>query len=131
MAIQMLIGSIPLAIAAFALEQPLTVTWSLNFVLILLGLSLFGSALVYWLWVSILEKTSLIRANAFSFLVPVFGLTMGAMFYGETLGWPEFVGVVLTLVGIGLVNRKGGHAAKHQLEPVVSGEKVEYKHNEI
>ena len=46
------------------------------------------------------------RANSFSFLVPVFGLTMGALFYGETLGWPEFVGIGLTLLGIGLVNRK-------------------------
>ncbi len=125
MAIQMLIGSVPLAIAAFALEQPLNVTWSLNFILILLSLSLFGSALVYWLWVSILEKTPLNRANAFSFLVPVFGLAMGAMFYGEALGWPEFIGILLTLTGIGLVNRNGGHAPKYRLEPVVSGNKVE------
>jgi len=125
MAVQMLIGGIPLAIAAFAFEQPLNVTWSLNFVLILLALSLFGSALVYWLWVSILEKTPLNRANAFSFLVPVFGLAMGAMFYGETFGWLEFIGIVLTLAGIWLVNRKGGHGAKYQLEPVGAENKVE------
>ncbi len=114
MGIQLLIGGVPLAIAAFALEQPQNVIWSLNFVLILAALSLFGSALVYWLWVSILEKTPLNRANAFSFLVPVFGLTMGAMFYGETFGWPEFVGIVLTLIGIGLVNRNGGHAGANR-----------------
>ena len=107
MAIQMLIGGVPLAVAAFAFEQPSNVIWSPQFILILASLSLFGSALVYWLWISILEKTPLNRANAFSFLVPVFGLTMGVMFYSETLGWPEFVGIALTLGGIGLVNRKG------------------------
>jgi len=106
MAIQMLIGGVPLAIAAFTFEQPLDVVWSPQFVLILAVLSLFGSALVYWLWASILEDTPLTRANAFSFLVPVFGLGMGAMFFGETLGWPEFIGIALTVMGVGLVNRK-------------------------
>ena len=106
MGFQMLIGGFPLLVAAFAFEEPQNVIWSLRFVLILAGLSLFGSALVYWLWVSILEGMALTRANSFTFLAPVFGLTMGALFYGETLGWPEFVGIGLTLLGIGLVNRK-------------------------
>ncbi len=110
MGVQMLIGGVPLAIAAFALEQPQTIDWSLNFIVILVTLSLFGSALVYWLWTSVLEKTPLNRANAFSFLVPVFGLTMGALFYGETLGWSEFTGIGLTLAGIALVNRKSAGA---------------------
>ncbi len=133
MGIQMLIGGVPLAIAAFAFEQPLGVIWSPRFILILAALSLFGSALVYWLWVSILQKTPLNRANAFSFLVPIFGLTMGAMFFGETLGWPQFVGIALTLVGIALVNRRSGPVARYQLEQHlnVARNKVEYKTNEI
>ena len=106
MGFQMLIGGIPLAVGAFVFEEPQNVIWSLNFVLILAGLSLFGSALVYWLWVSILETTPLTQANTFSFLVPVFGLTMGALFFGETLGWLEFAGISLTLFGIALVSRK-------------------------
>ncbi len=133
MAIQMLIGGVPLAIAAFAFEQPLDVIWSPRFILILVALSLFGSALVYWLWISILAKTPLNRANAFSFLVPVFGLAMGAAFYGETLGWPQIIGIVLTLVGIGLVNRNNRRTGKIQLEKlhIRVENKVEYKHNEI
>ena len=133
MAIQMLIGGVPLAIAAFAFEQPLDVIWSPRFILILVALSLFGSALVYWLWISILAKTPLNRANAFSFLVPVFGLAMGAAFYGETLGWPQIIGIVLTLVGIGLVNRNNRRTGKIQLEKqhIRVENKVEYKYNEI
>jgi len=110
MGFQLLIGGVPLAVAAFVLEEPMTVIWTPEFVLILLALSLLGSALVYWLWVLILEKMELNRANAFSFLVPVFGLTIGALFYGEKLGWPEFIGIGLTLIGIALVNRKPGRA---------------------
>jgi len=107
MGLQMLIGSIPLALGAWAMEEPTTIQWSITFVGALLGLSLFGSALVYWLWFSVLEKAPLNRANAFSFLIPVFGLTMGALFYGESLGWPQLLGIALTILGVGLVTRRG------------------------
>jgi len=107
MGLQMLIGSIPLIITAWAMEDPTAIQWSFTFVGALIVLSLFGSALVYWLWFSILEKAPLNRANAFSFLIPIFGLTMGALFYGETLGWPQFVGIALAILGVGLVTRHG------------------------
>jgi drug/metabolite transporter (DMT)-like permease len=106
MGIQLLIGGLPLLAAAWALEDPQAVVWSTQFVLILAGLSLLGTSLAYWLWTSILEKVPLNRANTFSFLVPIFGLAMGALFYGETFGWPELAGIGLTLLGIALVARK-------------------------
>jgi len=105
MGCQMLIGSVPLLVAAFALEQPFTIVWAPQFLLALGGLSLFGSALAYWLWNLILQETVLNVANTFSFLVPVFGLSMGALFFSERLGWFEAIGVALTLVGIALASR--------------------------
>ncbi|HER26534.1 MAG TPA: DMT family transporter [Rhodospirillales bacterium] len=105
MGAQMLIGGVPLAIGAFTLEQPGSVVWSLKFVLVLGALSLFGSSLAYWLWSQILRKTELNRANAFSFLVPVFGLSLGALFFNERLGWFEFIGIGLSLVGIAMASR--------------------------
>ena len=107
MGLQMLIGSIPLALSAWTMEDPTSIRWSLTFVGAFLGLSLLGTALVYWLWFSVLEKTQLNRANAFSFLIPIFGLTMGFLFYDETLGWPQLVGIALTILGVGLVTRRG------------------------
>ena len=107
MGLQMLIGCIPLVFGALALEEPSAIEWSFTFVGILLVLSLFGTALVYWLWFSVLEKAPLNQANAFSFLIPIFGLTMGALFYGETLGLLELVGITLTIVGVSLVTRQG------------------------
>jgi drug/metabolite transporter (DMT)-like permease len=111
MGLQMLIGCIPLVFGAWAMEEPSAIEWSFTFVGILLVLSLFGTALVYWLWFSVLEKAPLTQANAFSFLIPIFGLTMGALFYGETLGLPELVGIALTIVGVSLVMRQGASAA--------------------
>lgn len=107
MGLQMLIGSIPLALGAWVMEERTTIQWSTTFVWALLGLSLFGTALVYWLWSSVLQKTPLNWANAFSFLIPIFGLTISALFYGKTLGWQQLAGIALTILGVGMVPRHG------------------------
>jgi drug/metabolite transporter (DMT)-like permease len=103
MGLQLLVGSVPLALLAYFTEDIYSVQWSGDFVSSLVALSLFGTALVFWLWFSALKKTALSRANAFSFLVPVFGLTIAAVFFGETIGMIQAVGIALTLSGVSLV----------------------------
>lgn len=105
MGLQLLIGSIPLAIIAGITEDSAAINWSLTFIAALLALALFGSALVYVLWMSVLAEVPLNRANAFSFLVPVFGLTIGVVSYGETLGLLKLTGVTLVIIGVVLVTR--------------------------
>jgi len=107
MGLQFLIGSIPLAIIAGITEDPSLIQWSFTFITILLTLAVFGSALVYVLWMSVLTEVTLNQANAFSFLVPIFGLTMGVLFYGESLGFLKLLGIVLAVSGVILVMRKG------------------------
>lgn len=106
MGIQMLIGSIPLGIAAWATEHPQDVIWSPAFIFALFTLSILGTSLVYWLWFSILTVTPLSRASSFSFLIPVFGISLGILFYGETLGTFEVIGTALTILGIAFTLRK-------------------------
>jgi drug/metabolite transporter (DMT)-like permease len=103
---QFLIGAVPLAIASATMEDPTAIQWSLAFIATLTTLSVFGSALVYVIWLSVLSEVTLNKANAFSFLVPVFGLTIGVLFYDETLSVTAFVGIGLALVGVGLVSRQ-------------------------
>lgn len=103
---QLILGSIPLAMLALATEQPMTINWSAGFVFSLLGLSLLGSALAYWLWCLVLQRVALTKANAFSFLIPIFGLAMGVGIYGERLGVWAVVGTVLIMIGIVQVNRE-------------------------
>ncbi len=105
--VQLLIGSIPLAVIAAVTEDISLVQWSPGFLFALIGLAVFGSALVYVIWISVLVEVPLSKANAFSFLVPVFGLTMGLLFYGESLGWPELIGSCLALAGVMIVTQKG------------------------
>ncbi len=105
MGFQLLIGALPLMVVAAISERPGDITWSSQFLFALVGLSLPGTALVYWLWYSILKKVPLNRANAFSFLIPIFGLSMGVLLYGETIGWLGITGIILALSGVVLVNR--------------------------
>lgn len=119
MGMQFLIGSVPLAIAAGLTEDPGAIQWSFTFIAVLLALALFGSALVYVLWMSVLASVPLNQANAFSFLVPVFGLTMGMLFFGETLGPVKLTGIVLAVLGVALVARGG--AARRAGAPLSPG----------
>lgn len=103
---QLVLGSIPLGIMALSTENPTATTWSAPFILSLLGLALPGTALVYLIWFNILEKVELTRANAFTFLVPILGLMMGFLFYGERLSLLMLAGALTTLSGIIFMNYK-------------------------
>ncbi len=102
MGLQLLIGSMPLAIMALAYEDPTAINWSVQFILILGALSVFGTSLVYWMWFSILKKAPLNQANSFSFFIPVFGLAMGVGFFGESISAVQWVGIVLTISGVSM-----------------------------
>ncbi len=108
MGAQFILGGGPLAIVAGITEAPGTVQWSLQFTAVLLALSFLGTSLVYWLWFTLLQSVRLNQANAFSFLIPMFGLAMGAGLFGEQIGGPELLGAALTVFGLDLVIRRRG-----------------------
>jgi drug/metabolite transporter (DMT)-like permease len=105
MGLQMLIGSLPLWLTAVFLERGETTVWSLEFAVALLALSLVGTSLAYWLWCATLARVELNRANVFAFLVPMFGLAIGGLWFGERLETLQLLGIGLTIVGAGLVLR--------------------------
>lgn len=112
MGLQMLIGTVPLGGLSLLTEDISTLTWSVEFVLILVSLSVFGTSLAFWLWFAALERVSLNQANAFTFLVPVLGLALGAVFFGERFGTVQAAGLALVLSGIALVQRRTSVAVK-------------------
>jgi hypothetical protein len=80
MGLQPLIGAVPLALLSVLTEDVSSLTWSREFVLVLVVLSALVSSLALWLWFEALERAEL-RANAFTFLVPIFGIAIGAAFF--------------------------------------------------
>jgi drug/metabolite transporter (DMT)-like permease len=100
MGLQLLIGALPLGLIAGLTETPSDVEWSQIFILSLLGLSIPGTAIAFWLWQLTLARIELSKANVFSFLVPVFGLTIGITLFGERLTPLIVVGTVVATAGV-------------------------------
>jgi len=100
MGLQLVIGVLPVALIALATENPLLVNWTPKFVLSLLGLALPGTALAFWLWQTVLRAIDVSKAVAFSFLIPLIGISVGALFFGESIGLTTFIGGLFTSLGI-------------------------------
>jgi len=105
---QLVLGAIPLGVLSLLTEDLTAATWSVKFVFNLLGLALFGTALAYWMWCRILREVLLVRANAFNFLVPLFGLTMGAVFYNEVITVTIIIGAIISVLGVWITARTEG-----------------------
>lgn len=103
MGLQLLIGALPLTLLSALTEDVAGMTWSAEFLLLLVVLAILGTSVPFWLWFRALEQVPLNKANAFTFLVPILGMAIGAAAFGERLVWVQGVGVALVLGGIGLV----------------------------
>lgn len=108
------IGAGPLAVSSLMTEG--AISWSPQFLIVLLVLSVFGTALAFWLWFSVLARVDLGRANAFTFLVPLFGLAIGAGLFGERFGLLQAFGIALILTSVVLVQHNFGGPESHEGE---------------
>lgn len=97
--LQMLVGSVALAIPAVAFETfEVTWTWQLivafTYTFVVPGLA----ATVIWFY--LVDRIGATRAAVFHFLTPFFGVLTAAVLLGETLGSLDIVGVLVITVGI-------------------------------
>lgn len=113
MGFQLLIGAAPLAFLSMLTEDVSSLAWSIEFVIVLVVLSVLATSLAFWLWFAALEQVDLDQANAFTFLVLLFGLALGAVFFEERLGWIQAAGAALVVLGICLVQHDARAATKH------------------
>ena len=101
----LLLGAIPLAIAASIFESADTMHWSLTSVIALLTLSTFGTSLAFFWWLDLLRRIDLNVLNAYTFLTPVFALFIGILFYSERLLVIEWFGVAIVVFAVFLASR--------------------------
>ena len=118
MGLQLLIGAIPISILAFTTESPTAIDWSPQFIISLLSLALPGTALAYWLWQVTLQSLDVSKAAAFSFLVPIIGVSVGALFFSEPLTINVMGGGALAAIGVYLASRP-----RSETSPLVPAEK--------
>jgi drug/metabolite transporter (DMT)-like permease len=111
MGLQLLLGAVPLALWSAWTEDFSLTNWSGQFFAVLIALAVLGTSLPFWLWFVAIKEVDLNRANVFRFLVPLFGLAIGAAFFDERLGWVQAVSTALILGGIALVQSDAGGKA--------------------
>jgi len=110
---QLLLGSLPLFGASAFFEQGREVAWTGTFVGILLFLALAGTALPTPLWYWLLQHDDVGRLTIGLFLVPVFGLAIAAVVFGERVNLLEGLGLALAVAGAGVAAL--GDGRRHEL----------------
>ena len=99
---QLILGSLPLLAISALTERSMPVIWNFQFVGQLLFLALVGTALVSTAWYWLVQRGQVSHLALFLFLVPVFGLGIAALVFGERVSLLEIVGSLLTVAGIGI-----------------------------
>ena len=79
--------------------------------LALLWLGLLGSSAAYLIYFSLLHKMGPTRVATVTYIPPLVGVILGAVFLGEVFYWQTLLGAALILSGITIVNIKKKQAA--------------------
>jgi drug/metabolite transporter (DMT)-like permease len=96
---QFVLGSAPLLAAAAVLEPVERVTWTVEFITILLFLALVGTAFTTAAWFWLLERDDVGRLSLILFVIPVLGLVLAMAIFGERITPGQTLGALLIAVG--------------------------------
>ena len=105
---QVFFGLLVTGILAFTLEAPLAVAWQPATLFSVVWLGLLGSGLAYLAYFRILQNWGATRASSVAYLLPVYGIALGALVLQEPISLSTLVGTVLVIGGIALVNSRYG-----------------------
>jgi drug/metabolite transporter (DMT)-like permease len=100
MGIQLILGAILLFVASLLVGEGFDIDWTWSFSGAVFVLAVPATALMVALWYGLLARAPLSKLNPFTFLTPVFGLLIGALFFDETFSLVEIVGIAVTVMGL-------------------------------
>ena len=95
----MFVGAACLAVTS-ALTETIAVTWSWPLVLAFIYTTLVPGLAATWVWFTLVNQISAVKAATFHFLNPFFGVAIAALLLGEQLGLLDVLGVVIIAGGI-------------------------------
>ncbi len=99
---QNIIGSVyflPLFIV-FDLQRVLSNSFTGESLLAIVQLSVFASSLAFWLFIIVVAKLGMVKANIFTNLIPVFTAIFAYFIVGETITMQKVIGIILVIGGI-------------------------------
>ena len=97
--LQMLVGSVLLAVPGFLFEQP-TVALSSNLIIAFAYTVFMPGLVATFIWFWLVGRIGAVKAATFHFLNPFFGVAIAAIFLGESFRFSDIVGVVVIMAGI-------------------------------
>lgn len=105
---QVFFGLIITTVLAFAFERPMDVAWTFETVAVVVWLGLLGSGLAYLAYFRILQRWGATRTSMVAYLLPIYGIALGALVLSEPISWTTILGTVLVIGGIAIVNGRWG-----------------------
>jgi drug/metabolite transporter (DMT)-like permease len=127
--LQVFFGLVITATLAFATEHPLSVAWTPEALVAVVWLGLLGSGIAYLAYFRTLQRWGATRTSLVAYLLPIWGIGLGALVLHEPITPNVVVGAGLIIGGIALVNsrygtrplfvRGGGSAAASTAQPRV------------
>jgi drug/metabolite transporter (DMT)-like permease len=95
-------------ILAFVFEHPLGVSFTPESILAVVWLGLLGSGMAYLVFFRILGRWGATRTSLVAYLLPLYGIALGALVLREPIATSTLVGAALVIGGIAIVNSRYG-----------------------
>lgn len=106
---QMIFGTIPLLVAALAVDgNPFALRWTSSAILCLLYLAVIGSSLTFLVMYWLLPRIPVANLQTVPLITPPGALALGWALGGEELSRWSLLGTVLVLLGVWMIFRGGG-----------------------
>lgn len=102
---QYVLGSLPLFALSAWLERGRPTDWTPRFLALLAFVALVGTVFATALWYWLLQRDEVGRLSLLLFLVPVFGLALAVVLFGERFGARTMLGVLVALGGTAIAAR--------------------------
>jgi len=118
---QLMMTSLYLIPFAWLVETPNLASISIEVYGAVLFLAVFGTALAFVIYFILLEKTSASYVSQVTYLMPIFGVILGAIFLDEKIFIEAIVGGALILLGVLIINKSMKAKAKKLGEEKSSG----------
>jgi len=120
---QVAFALVMVGIPAIVLERPFDAGLAPEAIFAVIWLGLLGSGVAYLLFFRLLGRWGATRTTLVAYLLPIWGIALGAIVLSEPVDAWLIVGTALVIGGIGLVNRRpGALAASGQGQATIAAE---------
>jgi drug/metabolite transporter (DMT)-like permease len=95
------------AVLALVFESPITFPMRFDAILAVVWLGMLGSGAAYIVFFRLLGNWGATRTSLVAYLLPVYGIALGAIVLSERVDTRLVLGTLLVIAGIALVNLRG------------------------